>query len=505
MSLIRSGTIVTLFTLLSRFVGLARELFIAYCFGASSTADSVNIAFKLPNLFRRVFGEGALSLVFVPIYNQKLLQSQDKASHFASKVFWMLGFWLSFITLVMELLMPQLMMILAPGFYTDPEKFLHTIFLCRITTPYLIFVCLCALFGGALNSHRKFALFAFVPSLVSMMIIALPLLTEGMLATDTAMALGVLLAGIIQIILMYLGARKAGIRITFCHTAMRDKDIKTLIKKMVPASMTAGLMQINLFISQSISSFLPGAVSILSYAERLYQFPLSMIGIAFGTVLLPELSRLYKQNQIEDANHTQNNAIKLGLFLSCAAALGMIMLAEPIVHLVYERGEFDPADTARTAMTLQAFAIGLPAFTLNKIFLPFFYAKGDTKRPMMITGIVMLINTAANIILMQFWGVAGIAAGSSLAAWCGVGIMYYYAHIQGFSISSNFWKFLLSNIVILICMGGCIYYLQNLLLGNFYNESLLLKITILAIIVFLAALSYFTLAYFLRFTSYTQK
>ena len=495
MSLIKSGSIVSLFTLFSRIAGLVRELFIAYSFGASATADSVNVAFKLPNLLRRIFGEGALSLVFIPIYNQQLVKSKQNAEEFASNIFWMLGIWLALITLVMELLMPQLMLILAPGFYTTPEKFANTIFLCRITTPYLIFVCLCALFGGILNSHRKFALFAFIPSLVSLMIIIFPIMTDGIFETDTAMAIGVAVAGIIQVSLMYVGAYRQGIAISLVPSIRFGKDTKKLVKNMVPASMTAGLMQINLFISQSIASFLPGAVAILSYAERLYQFPLSMIGIAFGTVLLPELSRLYKADALDKAIEIQNNAIKLGIFLSVAAAVGIMFLSYPIINIIYERGAFSSVDSNRTATTLIAFAVGLPAFALNKIFLPFFYARGDTRRPMLISVITVVINTISNIILMQFFGVVGIAAGSSIAAWCTVVIMYYNAHKQGFSLCDDFLSFILRTTLAIIAMTGSLYLTSSILLQDFVQFSLLYKLGVLGIIVSVSAVVYFATAY----------
>ena len=497
MSLIKSGSVVTLFTLLSRIAGLARELFIAYTFGASSTADSVNIAFKLPNLFRRVFGEGALSLIFIPQYNQKLVNSKKDADEFASKIFWILGLWLASITLVMEIFMPQIMLLLAPGFFSDPEKFTTTIFLCRITTPYLIFVCLTALYGGILNSHKKFALFAFIPSLISIMIIVFPTITKGMLEADTAMAIAVIIAGAMQISLMYIGAHRANASFSLTPSFRFGADIKKFARNMVPATLTAGVMQINLFISQSIASFLPGAVSILSYSERLYQFPLSMIGIAFGTVLLPELSRLYKTDNVQKAQEVQNNAIKLGLFLSLAAAAGIMFLSTQMIHLIYERGEFTHNDTINTAATLCAFAFGLPAFTLSKIFIPYFYATGDAKRPMIITTMIVIINTIANVILMQYWGVIGIAAGSSFAAWVGVAIMYYYAYTQGFRLSNDLLRFLLRCAICIALMSIWLLAAKYLLLHNFTQLTIFNKLSLLSIIITISGMIYLGSAYVL--------
>lgn len=501
MSFIKSGSIVTGFTLLSRITGLARELFIAYSFGATNLADGVNVAFKLPNLFRRIFGEGALSSVFIPIYNNKLLASEQQAAHFATQIFWLLGLWLSVITLVMELAMPQIMFVLAPGFHLNPEKFATTVFLCRITTPYLIFVCITALFGGILNSHRKFALFAFIPSVLSITIIVVTFLIGDALKKDTSVALSILIAGFIQVITMYIGAKKANASLACNLLFTFDKDVKLFVRNMIPAGATAGVMQINLFISQSIASFLPGAVSILSYADRLYQFPLSLIGIAFGTVLLPELAKLHQAKDFARGATVQNNAIKLGLFLSSAAMIGIYELAQPLVYLIYERGAFTTANRIDTANVLCGFAFGLPAFTLSKIFTPYFYAVGDVKRPMIITIITVILNTVLNVILMQYFGYVGIAISSSIAAWISVMIMYYYAAQQGFKLCPTMLGFLTKTTLCLLAMWLWLKQITSSeLFADYYNTqiSTFYKITLIGGTVTSAVILCLGCAYLLR-------
>lgn len=426
MKLFRSGFIVASFTLLSRIFGLIRELFIANMFGTGAIADSVNVAFKLPNLFRRIFGEGALSTVFIPIFNEKLLISKKSAKEFTGEIFGLLLVVLILLVVLMQIFMPYLMFIIAPGFNQSTEKFELTILLCRLTMPYLIFISIAALFGGILNSLEKFAAFAFTPVILSISVILGTLLLEKKLSPAISISLSILIGGLVQVLFMFYCSKKAGF-ILPPRWHSKNEDVKKFIINMGPASLSAGVGQINLFISQSIASFIPGAVSILSYADRIYQFPLSIIGITFGTILLPELSKIYKINDIVQANLVQNKAIKIGLLLSLPAACGIIALSEPIIHIIYERGAFTSLDTIKTSTAISAFALGLPSFVLSKILTPIFYANGDTKTPLKITLFSLAVNTLLNVILMIPFDHVGIALGSSIAGWYNVWLLYSYA------------------------------------------------------------------------------
>ena len=376
--LFKSGLIVAFFTLLSRFFGLARELFIAATFGTTSIADCVNVAFKFPNLFRRIFGEGALSAVFIPMYSEKLVSSKEDAKKFSGEIFTLLLLTLTCLTIILQIFMPFLMVVIAPGFIYSGEKYDLAITLCRLTIPYVIFVSIAALFGGMLNSVRKFAAFAFVPILMNIGIIVIPYWSKDFIAPHYGIAYALLIAGAVQVLFMYFCLKRAGLGFPILFKP-KDPEVKKLLKKMGPATMSSGAQQLNLFISQSIASFLPGAVSILSYADRLYQLPLSLIGVTFGTILLPELSKIYKKQDYTKANLLQNKAIKIAFAISIPAMFGLLTLSQPIIHLIYERGEFTSGDTILTSNALAAFAFGLPAFVLAKILTPIFYANLDTK------------------------------------------------------------------------------------------------------------------------------
>ncbi len=430
--LIRSGAIVAFFTMLSRIFGMLRELFIASTFGTGPIADSVNVAFKLPNLFRRIFGEGALASIFVPMFSEKLTSSKENAERFAGKVFLLLTLVLIAFTGLMQYFMPELMVILAPGFGVDGAKFELTVLLCRITMPYLLFISLSALVGGMLNSVGRFAAFAFSPVLMNMAVIFGTTWISEYIDTAHAIGWSVVLAGVLQLTFIAIAAHRASLGLRAPHVSPDDKDIKKLLKLMIPATISSGVTQVNMFISQSISSFIPGAVSILSYADRLYQLPMSVIGVTFGTILLPTLSKLYKLGKMEEAEKTQELSIKIGLLLSLPCSVVLIVLAHPIIQLIYEHGAFTPEDTIKTGNTIAAFSIGLPAFVLGKIFTPIFYANLDAATPMRVTIYTIIANIILNLIFMQFFSHVGIAIGSSLAAWFNVWLFMRYAKSNGF-------------------------------------------------------------------------
>jgi putative peptidoglycan lipid II flippase len=233
---------------------------------------------------------------------------------------------------------------------------------------------------------------------------------------------------------MLFFAYRAGLRIKIPQLSYHDPDISKLLKLMIPATITAGVVQINLFISQSIASYIPGAVSILSYADRLYQLPMSIVGVTFGTVLLPTLSKLYKTNALDAAHKTQDDAIKIGLFLTIPCSVALTILSVPIIQLIYEYGVFTHQDTLYTANALAAFAYGLPAFVLSKIFTPVFYAHQDAKTPMRITIYTIIANIILNLIFMQKYSFVGIALGSSIASWYSVYLFVKYAKKHGYFV-----------------------------------------------------------------------
>ena len=497
--LLKSGIIVAFFTMLSRIFGLARELFIAATFGSSAIADCVNVAFKFPNLFRRIFGEGALSIVFIPIFSQKLLESKESGRKFSGEVLTLLFLVLILLALIMQAAMPYLMAIIAPGFYEVSEKYELAILLCRITTPYLVFISITAILGGMLNSIKNFAAFAFTPVIMNVCVILFTYFFEDKLTAHFAISYSLILAGILQVAFMWFYVSKA--RLTFSPSVnfCNDPDVTKLLKNMGPAAVSSGVQQVNLFISQSIASFIPGAVSILSYAERLYQLPLAIIGVTFGTILLPELSQIYQKKDITSANNLQNKAIIISLVLSVPATIGLFVLANPIIHLIYERGAFITEDTTKTANALAAFSLGLPAFVIAKILTPIFYANGDTKTPMRITIWSLLVNTFLNIVLMIPFDHVGIAMGSSIAAWYNVWLLNKYAGNCGdfiiFTKTKNcIYKVGVSAFIMTLTLFLANYFCQEL----YYSNSVGVKILALFFTIFIAGMVYMLILYFFK-------
>jgi putative peptidoglycan lipid II flippase len=368
------------------------------------------------------------------------------------------------------------MFLIAPGFYTDKEKFDLTVLLCRITMPYLVFISVTALFGGVLNSVGRFAAFAFSPVVLSLVVIIGTLILNNYYFPAISISLSVLIAGFLQVTFMYYCIKQA--KLTFyLRLKTNDKDVIKFLKNMGPATLTAGAGQVGLFISQSIASFIPGAVSILSYADRIYQFPLSIIGISFSTILLPELSRIYKAKDLLQAHKVQNKAIKIALLLSLPAACGIMILSDPIIHIIYERGAFTRIDTIKTSQAISAFALGLPAFILAKILTPMFYANGDTKTPLKITIYTLIMNTALNIILMYFLSHTGIALGTSIAAWFNIYLLYKYAKKNyNLHIDLSVINFTIKIIISCTIMSLIIFLIQHYGLYYFYSKSSIFKI-----------------------------
>jgi putative peptidoglycan lipid II flippase len=487
-SVFRSGFIVAFFTLLSRIFGLFRELFLAYVFGSSKEADCLNVALKLPNLFRRIFGEGALSSIFIPMYNQKMVANHSDADIFAGQICTLLFCVLTIITILMQIFMPQIMIFLAPGFYQSSDKFELSVLLCRITMPYLIFISVSALLGGMLNSINQFKSFAAAPIILNIVIILACIVESEFHLKPYIISFAILLSGILQLAFMYYNIRRNNLQASFTKQ-MISQDSKYLLNQMLPAILSAGIVQISLFISQSLASFIDGAISILGYAERVYQLPLSLIGTAFGTVLLPELSRLYNNKDLTKALQTQENAIKFGLYISIPCSVGIFILSDLIIHIIYQRGAFTSLDTIITSECLAAFSVGLPAFILNKIFTPIFYANNDPKTPLKITFYSLTINIILNLIFMKLYGAVGIAIGSSIAAWINVYLLFSAAKKNSWltlhnSISIFMAKVLTCNLF----MAVIVIAMKHIIWNN--QATGLLKFISLAGIISSGALSY---------------
>jgi putative peptidoglycan lipid II flippase len=399
-------------TMASRVLGFIRDVLMADMIGADQVADAFFMANKLPNLFRRLFGEGAFNAAFVPEFSGLLTtDGPDAARRFAQEAISVMAFWLGGLMILGEIFMPQIMHVLAPGFAATPEKFALTVDLARITFPYLMLICLAALLSGALNGMEHFAAAAAAPVLYNLFAIAaLVGLTPFVRTVGHAAAWGVSASGVVQLALLVWAVHRAGMPLRIPRPRLTPA-MKLLLRRMAPGLIGASAAQLNQAVDLIIASLLPaGTVSLLYYADRIQQLPLGVIGIAVGTALLPMLSRQVRGGDEAAALTSLNRAIEYALFLTMPAALALTVSAFPIMWVLFGRGEFD-IETARLAsQSLAAYAIGLPAVVLLKVLAPAAFARGDTALPVKIGMITLALNFLLNIVFN-----AGALAPASIA------------------------------------------------------------------------------------------
>jgi putative peptidoglycan lipid II flippase len=412
-------------TMASRILGFLRDILIADMLGAGPVADAFFVANKLPNLFRRLFGEGAFNAAFVPAFSGLLAEEgPDAARHFAEEATAVMAFWLFGITVVAELAMPVLMLGLAPGFAEIPDKFHLAVELGRITFPYMPLICLTALMSGVLNGLDRFAAAAAAPVVYNLTSIGFMLgLVPFVPTAGHALAWGVSASGVFQLALVAWAVRRAGMALHIPRPRLTPR-IRLLLRRMAPGLLGAGVTQLNLAMDVFISSLLPaGTVSVLYYADRVNQLPLGIIGAAVGTALLPTLSRQVRGPTPEEAITTLNRALEYALILTLPAAMALFTVAAPIIAVLFGRGAFTPHAVELSSQSLAAYAVGLPAFVLVKVLVPPFFARGDTSAPVR-TGLTSVgVNLALNLAFMIPLQHMGPALASSLAAWFNVALL----------------------------------------------------------------------------------
>ena len=405
-------------TMASRVLGFARDMLMAAILGTGPIADAFLVALKLPNLFRRLFGEGAFNAAFVPAFSGLFAaEGRPAARRFAEETFAVMAFWLGLLTIVGEIFMPQMMTVLAPGFAADPAKFALTVTLSRITFPYLVLICLAALVSGVLNGLDRFTAASASYLLFNVVSIACMLwLTPYVPTAGHALSWGVTASGVAQLALLMWALRRAGMNLRLPRPRLTPQ-VRVLLRRMLPGLVGAGVTQLNLAIDVIIASLLPpGTVSVLYYADRVQQLPLGVIGTAVGTALLPLLSRQVRGGEGEAAHATQNRAIEYGLFLTLPAAVALVVCAYPVMWVLFAHGAFGDESARLSAQSLAAYAVGLPAFVLVKVLAPGFFARGDTATPVKIGLAAVALNLAMNVAFMVPLRHVGPALATSLAA-----------------------------------------------------------------------------------------
>jgi putative peptidoglycan lipid II flippase len=423
--LIRSSLVYSAFTLVSRFAGFLRDLALGYTMGASATfvADAYNTAWAFPNLFRRIFGEGAFAAAFVPAYSRSLeTDGEEVADVLAADAMATLAAAAVAVTVVAELAMPWLMYLIAPGFASNPDKFKLAILLTQITMPYLPCMAIYAHLSGVLNARNRFILSGAAPILLNIWTLVTVLPAKSPHQAAVWGSIGIVLAGISQAALLWWGVRKSGAKVDVRWPRLTP-EIKKLISLAVPGAIAASATQISVFVSGILVSQVNGARSWLFYCDRLYQLPQGLIGVAIGVALLPKLSRSIHAGDETGARGAMDEAILFSMAFALPCAVALVSIPFFLIDAMFTRGEFTVGDAHQTARALFCYGWGVPAFVLAQLFNRAFFARQDTATPMRLGLISVVVNVAVGVTLFMLIGVPGVAAATTIAWWTNVAMM----------------------------------------------------------------------------------
>lgn len=487
--LYRSFATVGGLTAISRVAGFFRDIQIANVLGSGPVADAFFVAFRLPNLFRSLFAEGAFNSAFVPQF-AKLMQSDGTpaAKRFAEEALAVLAGALLIITIIAELAMPWLVRAIAPGFAGDAVKFDLAVAMTRITFPYLLCMSVVALSAGILNALGRFSAAAAAPILLNIVMSAMLLGAAWLGFHERAeaglmLAWGVLLAGFAQLYWLSYALRRQGFDLALRLPRLTD-GVRRLFKLGLPGVITAGITQINILIGTMIASLQEGAVSWLYYADRVNQLPLGIVGIAISVVLLPELTRQLAQADDAPAMNTHNRALEFAMLLTLPAAVALVVAAQPIVAVLFERGAFSAGDTQAVAAALAMLATGLPAYVLIKVLLPGFFAREDTRTPMLFAGAAVAVNVALSALLFAKLGHIGIALATTVAAWLNAVLLGATLLRHGaLRLDAAFLRRMPRIIAASLAMGGALWLAQSGLDGWLHHARFSRQAVALALLV----------------------
>ncbi|WP_368185108.1 murein biosynthesis integral membrane protein MurJ [Aestuariibius sp. HNIBRBA575] len=472
---------VGVWTLLSRVLGFVRDILIASYLGTGAVAEAFLVAFSLPNMFRRFFAEGAFNMAFVPMFSKKL-ESGDDPQGFARDAFTGLATILIVFTGLSMVAMPWLVMAMASGFLGD-ERFDLAVLFGRIAFPYILFISLGALLSGVLNATGRFVAAAAAPVLLNVMFIT-SMSVAVILGWDigTALVWTVPFAGIAQMSLVWVAAKRAGFTLIPRRPRMTP-ELKRLAIIAAPAALAGGVVQVNLLVGRQVASFFDGAIAWLNYADRLYQLPLGVVGIAIGVVLLPDLARRLQAGDEAGGRDAFNRASELSLALTIPAAIALIAIPVPLVSVLYERGAFSSDDTASTAIAVAIYGMGLPAFVLQKALQPLYFAREDTKRPFYYALVSMVVNAGLAIGLSPLIGFTAAAFGTTLAGWATVWLLWRGSRSMGAAATwdarflKRIWRIILASVLM-----GIFLWWMAVLLGPFFAAGPLRYLALLILV-----------------------
>ncbi len=469
MKLYRGFATVGGMTVISRLLGFVRDILIAAVLGASAISDAFFVALRVPNMFRRIFAEGAFNAAFIPLYTKKLHEAGEEAAEaYAARSLAGLTAILVLFVLMAVIAAPWLVMLLAPGFAEDPDKFALTVLLVRIAMPYLLFMSWVALYTGLLNTLGKFAAAAFAPSILNFVLIAVLL---GLIATGhgehtiagIALAWGVAISGLLQVAIVVFAAVRAGLWLKPVRPEW-SPDMKRLVQLAIPGIIAGGVAQIAIVVATIVASLEDRVVSWLYYADRIFQLPLGLIGVAVGVVLLPDLSHKLRSGDHEAVVDSENRALEFSLLMTVPAAVALFLCAEPIIRVLFERGAFTTTDAHASAAMLAMLSFGLPAYVVVKVLQPSFFAREDTKTPMFYSALALIGNAVLSPALFFIVGPPGIALATSLVGWINVALLAFALRKRGeFVLDDKFRRAFRGIVLASVAMGLCLWGLAQVL------------------------------------------
>ena len=485
--LIRNFSIVGAWTLASRILGFVRDILIANFLGSGPVAEAFMIAFSLPNMFRRLFAEGAFNTAFIPMLSKRI-SNRRVAEVFASDALSFLVASILLTTAIAEIFMPFFVLSIASGFSED-NRFNIAVNFSRVMFPYIFLISFSAFLGGILNTLNKFSITAAAPLLLNIFFI-LALLIAHFFELDYgwAITIAVPIAGVCQLLLIWKFFIKENFQLKLKFPSI-SPEIRSLIKIAVPAALAGGVIQINLVVGRQVASYFDGAIAWLNYADRLYQLPLGVVGISIGIVLLPNLSKLTSQKEKTKRLNTINRSTEIALALTLPATCALLVMPFPLIVVLFERGAFSASDSLYTSRALFVYAIGLPAFVLQKIFSTIYFANGDTKSPFRFAIIGMLTNIILAIGLAVPFGYLASAIATSTSGWVITILLWSRLKLFDFKFDSdfkqNFRKILVATLGLGIFLGLSVNLLPNYLLAT------PAKYIIMALIVISGTILYF--------------
>ncbi len=498
MSLVKKFATVGGASMASRVLGFVREMLIAAALGAGPVADVFYVAFGFPNLFRRIFAEGAFNSAFIPLFAKEMeAGGNQSARKFAEDILAMLVAILLLLSALAMIFMPFLVTTIVAARFVDPDKIEMTTLFTRIMFPYLFCMSLVAMLSGIMNSMRLYFLAAIVPVLLNIILVGV-LLTAWYLdvaprTTGILLSCGVFVSGFAQLALLLFGTKRAGFTMRLKRPKMTPQ-VKRLLVLMGPAVLTGGMLQINLLIGRNIASAQDGAIALLQYADRINQLPLGVIGIAIGVVLLPELSRALKAGDDAEVSSLQNRSLEFALLMTFPAAIGFMIIPDAIIALLYQRGEFTAETTSLTASALIAFASGLPAYVLIKVFQPAYFAREDMRTPFYFSIVMMLTNIGISLYLFPSLGHVGIAIATSISAWINFILLAATLWFRG--AYRPHMKTLYRVMMIIISgsvMGGLLYFGHQAVADEILNAGFLTRMVLVLGLIGGSAIVYFAI------------